>query len=259
MPVLASSAFNTAEDVLTRVRTIINDSEVTGGDVLTDTAPFTFDLLNAGYEQVQSELVTVGVEVALTEAWVLNLPALTSLDPEARLVLDDTGCNIIYPDPANDIIAVTPQLPVDLVQPMRIWERAHGTTNFVGDPMRQPNRGLTDAMQSSYLLEWEWKNDGLRFRGATQALDIKIEYEKNLPKLTAPTDPLPIRGVVNAAAFYAAEIFIASRGGAIVDWAGEKAEEDISRLKMSAARRRQHKQVRRRPYSGGGRSQRLIS
>jgi hypothetical protein len=123
MPVVPSSAFNTAEDVLTRVRTIINDSEVTGGDVLTDTAPFTFDLLNAGYEQVQSELVTVGVEVALTEAWVLNLPALTSLDPEARLVLDDTGCNIIYPDPSLNIIAVSPQLPVDLVQPMRVWER----------------------------------------------------------------------------------------------------------------------------------------
>jgi hypothetical protein len=154
---------------------------------------------------------------------------LTSLDPEARLVLDDTGCNIIYPDPSLNIIAVTPQLPVDLVQPMRVWERAHGTTNFIGDPMKQPNRGLTDAMQSSYLLEWEWKNNGLRFRGATQALDIKIEYEKSLPKLGAvTTDPVPIRGCVNAAAFYAAEIFIASRGGAIVDWAAKKASDDIS-------------------------------
>jgi hypothetical protein len=49
-------------------------------------------------------------------------------------------------------------------------------------------------MQSAYLLEWEWKDNGIRFRGATQALDIKIEYEKSLPKLGATSDPVPIRG-----------------------------------------------------------------
>lgn len=249
MPVLASSAYNIAEDVLVRLRTILNDSEVVGGDILTDSAPFTFDLLNAGFERVQTELASVGFEVLTAYAWLIGLPAITTVDPEARLVVDDTGANIIYPNGTGNALSATPQLPINLVLPLALWERPTNTTTPLGRPMRQPNGGLHSYPQTSYLQEWEWKSDGLYFRGATQVQDVKINYEKALPKLVAPTDPVPIRGVVNAAAYEAAKIFADSRGAAIAPEAKLAAATEIFTIQQGIARRRQRKQVRRKPYS----------
>jgi len=118
--------------------------------------------------------------------------------------------------------------------------------------MWQPNGGLCSRQQQSCLGEWEWKADGLRFRGALQSQDLKITGEKSLPKLSAPTDPVPIRGVTNAAAYYMAKIFTESRGGAVAPIFAKDAQEEIFSIQSTSVRRRQRKQVRRRPYSGGG-------
>jgi hypothetical protein len=259
MPVLGSSAYNVAGDVTTRMRTILNDSEVTGGDVLTDTAVFTFDLLNSAFERVQLELASVGVEVQTAYAWLIALPSMPKTDPEARLIVDDTGANIIYPNGIGNVFSLTPQLPTDLILPLKLWERQSGTANYTGPPMKQPNDGLLNMVQQTYLVDWEWKSEGLRFRGALQVQDVKIMYEKALRKLVAPTDPVPIRGVVNAAAFFGAKTFCASRGGAITPQYEKDAMDEIYLLKAISTRRRQRKQVRRQPYSGrGGRSQQPI-
>lgn len=259
MPVLATSAYATVSNVLNRIRMILNDSEVAGGDVLTDTAPFTFDVVNGAFERVQLELARVGIEVQTAEAWLLALPVVSPVDPEARLIIDDTGTNIIFPNGIGNVFSLTPQLPVDLILPLRIWERQSGTANFTGPPMKQPNGGLLNMQQQTFLVDWEWKADGLRFRGALQVQDIKVLYEKHLPILAAPTDPVPIRGVVNAAAYEGAKIFCESRGGAVAPSFATHAEEEIFLLQQLSARRRQRKQVRRQPYSGrGGRNQQPI-
>jgi hypothetical protein len=252
MPILGSSAYNVCEDVLNRLRAILNDSEVAGGDVLTDTAPFSFQFLNSAYERVQLELAKVGVETYTAEAWILSLPAMPTIDPEARLLINDTGYQILYPNGVGNSFGLTPQLPTDLILPLRLWERQHGTVNFTGPPMRQPNGGLLNMAQQTYLVDWEWKSDSLRFRGATQVQDVKLLYEKNLPLLVAPTDPVPIRGVVNAAAYFAAKAFVASRGGAILPQFEKEAMAEIFLLQQVSARRRQRKQTRRQPYSGRG-------
>lgn len=236
----------------------MNDSEVVGGDIITDSAPFTFDLLNAGFERVQLELAKYGVEVSTTDVWMIGLPTVPTVDPEARMIIDDSGCNIIYPNGVGNTLASTPRLPDDLILPLRIWERQNGTTNALGLPMNQPNGGLTSCSQGTYLNEWEWKNDGIRFRGATQSQDIKVLYEKHLQKLVAPTDPVPIRGVVNAAAYFSSKIFADSRGAAIAPEAKASAMEEIFLLQQISVRRRQRKQVRRGPYSGRGGRQRFL-
>ena len=253
MPVLSSSAYNTADDVLTRVRTICNDSEVQGGDVITDTAPFAFDLLNAGFERVQLELAKYGVEVDTTETWLIGLPTMPTIDPEARMVIDDTGCNIIYPNGVGTSFSSTPALPSDLILPLKLWERQTGTTDQAA-PLKQPNAGLLPFSQDLYLRQWEWEADGIRTLGATQSLDLKLKYEKHLPKLVSPTDPVPIRGVVNAAAYFCALIFAEGRGGVVSPNFKANAQEEIFLLQQISVRRRQRKQVRRRPYSGRGRN-----
>lgn len=232
------------------MRSILNDSEVQGGDVFTDTAPFAFEILNAAYERVQSELSSVGVETYTTDAWLLGLPSMPRVDPEARLIVDDTGTSITYPNGIGDTFSLSPQLPTDLVLPVKLWERQNNTANFTGPPMRQPNDGLLNMAQQTFLIDWEWKADGLRFRGAMQVQDVKVKYEKMLPQLVAVTDPVPIRGVTNAAAYWAAKIFTESRGGAIAPQFAKNAQDEIFLLQSSSARRRQRKQVRRQPYSG---------
>jgi hypothetical protein len=250
MPVLSSTAYNTASDILNRVRVIVNDSEIAGGDVLTDTAPFTFPLLNAAFERVQMELAKVGVETQTDEAWLIALPAVPTIDPEARLIIDDSGTRIIYPNNVGNVLASSPQLPTNLILPLRLWERPTATAGFTGPPMRQANAGLLNLFQQTFLVDWEWQADGLRFRGATQSQDVKVKYEKQLPQLAAPTDAVPIRGVGNAAAYQAAKIFAASRGGAILAEFKIEADAEIFLLQQVSARRRQRKQVRRNPYSG---------
>lgn len=258
MPILASSAYNTAEDILLRIRMILNDSEVAAGDVLTDAAPFTFTVLNIAFERVQLELAKVGVETMSTEAWFIGLPTMPTIDPEARLIIDDTGTNIIYPNGVGNAFSNTPQLPTDLILPLRLSERQTNTTNQP-NRMLQPNGGIRSDNQGQNLIEWEWKNDGLRMRGATQSQDVKLLYEKHLPVLAATTDPVPIRGVGNAAAYFGAVAFCESRGGAVAGAFKIDAMEEITLLQQISARRRQRKQVRRQPYSGrGGRQQSAI-
>jgi hypothetical protein len=252
MPVLSSSAYNTAEDVLNRLRVIVNDSEVAGGDILTDTAPFTFILLNGGYERVQLELAKAGIETFIQDWWLIGLPAMPTVDPEARMVIDDSGCNILYPNGAGDVFASAPQLPLNLLLPLDLYERQTGTADEA-DQMKQPNGGLVSSTQQSFLMDWEWKSDGIRTRGALQSQDVKIVGEANLPRLVAPTDPVPIRGVLNAAAYFAAMIFAESRGGLISPQFKTHADEEIFLRLQISARRRQRKQVRRRPYSARGR------
>lgn len=253
MPVLSSSAYNTAEDVANRIRTIMNDSEIEGGDVLTDTSVFLFDAINSGFERVQAEIAAFGGETFTAEAWLLGLPSMPSVDPEGRLVIDDTGANIIYPNGVGNVYSSFPQLPPDLVIPLDCWERASGTTNFLGNPMGKPINGLLPLAQQNYLVDWEWKMDGIRTRGALQSIDLKILYERNLPKLVAVTDPVPIRGVTNAAAYHGVVLIAGMRAGQILLEFKNEAAREILLKARSSSRRRQRQQVRRKPYSGRSR------
>jgi hypothetical protein len=256
MPILPTTAYVTAENVLNRIRMILNDSEVAGGDVLTDTAPFTFQVLNAAFERVQIELASVGVETYAKEAWLIAIPTPPINDSECRVVVDDSGCNILYPNGVGDVFSLTPQLPTDLVVPLKLWERQSGTQNYTGPPMRQCNDGLLNMIQQTFLVDWAWMADGLQFRGALQVQDVKIRYEKQLAQLAAVTDPVPIRGVTNAAAYWGAKVFCESRGGVVAPIFSKNADDEVFKLKQISTRRRQRKQVRRQPYSGrGGRNQ----
>jgi len=185
----------------------------------------------------------------IKEVWLIGLPVMPIVDPEGRMNIDDTGTHIIYPSGTGNVDYLIPQLPVDLILPLKLWERQNNTSNFPV-PMMQPNMGLYSMSQQTNLVDWEWKNDQIVTRGALQSEDMKLKYEKHLPILVAPTDPVPIRGVVNAAAYHGATIFTESRGGQVAASFKMRADEEIALYQQISARRRQRKQVRRQPYSG---------
>lgn len=248
MPVIASSGYNSAGQVLNRARAICNDARIPGGDVLTDAAPFTFDYLNAAFENIQYELALSGIETLADEVWMLAVPVVPFVDPATRIKIDDTGTHIVTVTGTGSANQATPILPTDLVAPIRLWERASGSTD-IPSPMKQPSDGLTEGSQGMNLLIWEWLNDAITLLGATQVNDLRLRYEKHLAQLSAVTDPLPIRGVENAAAFFVAEAFAQARGSELAAGFGTAGDQALFQIRARSARRNQHSPRRRRPFS----------
>jgi len=251
MPVLPSTAYNTVEAVLLRARAMLNDMEIQGGDVLTDTAPFTMQFVSIAYEMIQRRMATVGVETNIDYFWLLNLPTVPTQDPEARLIISDSGTSVTFPSGAGGFSQAQPSLPTNLVVPKKLWERQNGTVNYPS-PMKERIGGLNTMVQQTFLVDWEWVADTLQFRGALQGQDVKIKFEKALQPVVTVNDPVPIRGVTNAAAFYLVEAFLASRGEPMVAQMDAIAIDELKQLKNSSVRRRQRIKHRRRPYRGFG-------
>lgn len=253
MPVLGGSAYGMVADILRRARVILNDAEIPGGDVLTDTYPGALPLVNIAYDTIVKKLASVGAEVFTDYVWLLAIPAIATVDPEARIIVTDSGTNRIYPSGVGNAAFVTPILPADMIVPLKVWERQAGTANFAV-PMKQANDGLLNFAQALYLVDWEWGayqgNDCLMFRGAQQVQDVKVKYEKQFWSLAAVTDPVPIRGVDNAAAYQVAKIFAAARGSAVAAAFDKDGQEEIFLLQSMAVQRSQRQRGRRIPYSG---------
>jgi hypothetical protein len=253
MPVLAGSAYTSVDEILSRARVILNDAVIAGGDVLTNTYPGMSSLVNLAYANIQKELTSVGVEVFTDYVWLMAVPVMPTVDPEARLIITDTATNIIYPSGIGDAAFVAPQLPSDMIEPLELWERQNGTANRAIE-ITEPNDGLSNSSQGLYLMEWEWgayqSVDALMFRGALQVQDVKIKYVKQLPRIAGPLDPVPLRGVDNAAAYQVAKIFATGRGSTVAASFGADGKNEIFLLQSIATRKGQRKRSRRQPYSG---------
>jgi hypothetical protein len=255
MPVLQTTAYNIVEDILLDARAICNDMAIPGGDVLTDDAPFSMQFVNQAYRRIQAYLAQYGVETYQTYQWLLAIPANTTGDPESRVWISDSGCQIVTPSGAGESSFAEPILPDDLVYPVRCRERQNGTTDFA-QMMFRPNDGVRNYYAvATYLVMWEWINETLTLRGATQVQDLELKYEKHLPILSLVTDTVPIRGVDNAAAYRVAYAFAKSRGAMMADSFGQEGQAEMDLVINRSLRERQRIKHRRRPYShrGGGR------
>lgn len=233
------------------MRALLNDMEVQGGDVLTDNAPFTMQFVMIAYEMIQRRLAAVGVEINIDYAWLIGLPAMPLTDPEGRLIVNDSGTHITFPNGQNGQNFQTPQLPTNLIVPTKLWERQSGTVNYPS-PMKERMGGLNTMTQQTFLVDWEYTADAIQFRGALQSQDVKVKFEKALQPVAVVTDPVPIRGVTNAAAFYGVEAFLASRGEPMTAQMDAIAVDELRQLKLISVRKRQRKKHRRRPYRGFG-------
>jgi hypothetical protein len=192
MPVVPTTAYSQAEDALNLARALVND---TAGAVFTDT--LLMPLLNSAYRGLQRELAEVGVSV-LAEQQDLDL----ELDPVTGVTqteISDTS---------------SPQLPTDCLVPHMLWERAAANTTDVFVPMEKFTSGgaMLNLQPSAYLRLWEWREDKVNLIGATQAITVRIRYEKVLPELTLGTDPVQIRSATDPLAYATAALAARSRG-----------------------------------------------
>jgi len=230
MPVVLTTAYAQAEDALNLARALVNDS---AGVVFTDT--LLMPLLNSAYRGLQRELAENGVSVLAEQQ-------------DIALATDPTSG--ITPMEISDVSS--PQLPTDCLVPHMLWERATANTTDVFVPMEKftSGGGMLNLQPSTYLRFWEWREDKINLVGPTQAITVRVRYEKILPALTLGTDPVQIRAATDPLAFATAALAARSRGARalaqdLLGTAQMATEELIQRY----VRPEQVKGPRRRPYS----------
>ncbi len=230
MPVLATTRYSNAGAVLTLVRALMNDPN---GVIWTDTALFPF--LNAAYRSLQEELAINGVSVMTTHTEI-DLPVTTlngvTLAPNPPQIADDT----------------TPQLPTDLVVPYTLQEQATGSDDlFI--PMEQITGPFPNLQPMPYLRIWKWEADQIELVGATQAITVRIEYERALPELSQESDPIAIPYANKALAYEVAALAARSRGARDLALDMEQASDFVrQRIIERYTRAEQFKVRRRKPY-----------
>jgi hypothetical protein len=230
MPVVPTTAYSQAEDALNLARALVND---TAGAVFADT--LLMPLLNSAYRGLQRELAEAGVSV-LAEQQDLDL------EPDPT-----TG---VTPTEISD--TSSPQLPTDCLVPQMLWERATANTTdmFVSMEKFTSGGGMLNLQPTTYLRLWEWREDKINLIGATQAITVRIRYEKVLPELTLGTDPVQIRSATDPLAFATAALAARSRGArALAQDLMVAAQMATENLIERYVRPEQVKGRRRMPYS----------
>ncbi|HXR09423.1 MAG TPA: hypothetical protein VN792_01540, partial [Candidatus Acidoferrales bacterium] len=148
MPVLGTSAYNTAGQITSLVRSLLNDA---AGNLFTDTLLIPY--ANAAYRKVQRALANIGSAGFLSDDVLLVVPAVVAVDPSLQVSITDSTA------PPN-------QLPSDLIVPTKLWERANlSTDDFVEMVDLTDHGGLPSQEQGITLDLWEWRADGLWFLG----------------------------------------------------------------------------------------------
>ena len=231
MPVIGTTAYNTAGQITSLVRSLLNDA---AGNLFTDGVLMPY--LNSAYRKVQRALENVQSGSQLSDDALLLVPAITAVDPAARVAITDASES-------------SGQLPSDLLVPLRLWERPYGAGGDFSEMTDLSNQGgLPSESQTSTLRYWEWRADGIYMLGATQDTQVRLRYRKAFPDLIDAASPVLIRNAQEVLAFFAAALASAARGAPQAlrwDDAGADALEDLI---ARATQREQYTGRRRRPY-----------
>src|ERR1700738_4873933 len=157
MPVVGSSAYNTAGQITSLVRALLNDSQ---GNLFTDAVLLPY--ANSAYRKTQRALGNAGAGGFIQDDVLLVVSAVAQIDTSLQVSITDATA------PPN-------QLPTDLLVPVKIWERPNGSTqDFVEMVDLSQHGGLPSRGQGLTLSVWEWRADGVYFLGATQDTQIPL-------------------------------------------------------------------------------------
>ncbi len=232
MPVVGSSAYNTAGQITSLVRSLLNDAQ---GNLFTDTVLLPY--ANSAYRKVQRALGNTGAGGFLNDDVLLVVTAVPAQDASLQVSLTDATA------PPN-------QLPTDLLVPLKLWERPNGSTDDFAEMVDLTRHGgLPSRTQDTVLSVWEWRSDGIYFLGATQDTQIRLRYVKAYPDFTDSTSPVLIRNAQEAIAYATAALAGWARGSPLAEKWDEAAADAIEDLVVQAVRREQQSSRRRRPFS----------
>jgi hypothetical protein len=232
MPVVGSSAYNTAGQITSLVRSLLNDAQ---GNLFTDSVLLPY--ANSAYRKVQRELGNTGAGGFLSDDTLLVVTAVPEPDTSLQVSLTDASA------PPN-------QLPTDLLVPLKLWERPNGSSDDFAEMVDLTRHGgLPSRVQDLVLSVWEWRADGIYFLGATQDTQIRLRYLKACPDLTDSTSPVLVRNAQEAIAYATAALAGWARGSPLAAKWDDAATDALEDLVVQAVRREQQSSRRRRPFS----------
>lgn len=235
MPLVGSSAYNTLGVVNTLVRSLVNDS---AANWCTDALILPY--ANSAYRTVQRKLANTGSGLFITDDVLLVVPAVPAnqQDPATQVVI-------------NDATAPPNQLPSNLLQPLKLWERRNGSSDDFTEMVDLSQAGgLPSRLQDQALGVWEWRTDGLYFIGATEDRQIRLRYEAALPDLTGSSDTILIRNAQEAIAYAVVPLIGGARGSTFVENMDNLFNDAMEDVIVANVKREQEVSRRRRPYGG---------
>lgn len=113
----------------------------------------------------------------------------------------------------NDIsvlaFATTLTLPSDIVEPIRLWEKAPADAESLYIPMTDTDP-LPIVAQAATLVYWMWRDESVSFIGASANRFVRMEYWKSL---TVPALSTDLLGITDA------EIYLTPRTAALASLA----------------------------------------
>lgn len=207
----------TAQEPLDEAKGLLNDPS---GHIYTDARMI--PLLQKAYRELQNKMMLNG------------LPVLK----EVSSVVDVTAGTVALGDGSG--------LPSDFIYPIELEERADGSSElFQGMTEREWE---PEIEQTTYLRFWNFREEEIKFVGATTDREVRIKYMKGLTRITATSTPIPIIGATPYLAARAAALaaqFIGENPSRASDLNGDAAmqRDDLIALLV---KRRQGLPVRRR-------------
>ena len=252
-PISVSAPYDTVDDCLNLTRARVNDAIVTiGGEILTDTAPFTQVYTNGAWRRFQAYLANLGFSRFRTRIILSNFPVVGTQDPAIQTYLNWSeyydGVSFYTP---NDVSV----LPQDFILPLKIAERQTGT-NSPFRPMQMGLDGLPDVRKCPWNQFWDWRDDKIYMPGALMRFDLQIEYSRYLTDFETVGEiewfeqPVPIMRCLSAFSNYIAYEFAKTRADldAAVFMADAKA--DAMYLFNNEVGMKQRTNPSRRAYNG---------
>lgn len=204
-------------------------------------------MLNAAYRNLQETLADAGVETFIRTTQLLQLPVVNPVDPGTNVQISYVGFfdgSVYYPNP---------QLPWDMMMPLRMWERQTGTFNYFS-PMYQVNDGLPSVAQTPNLRYWDWINDKIYMPGATQINDVQLRYLAYQPDLLNGDSPVLVLRCAQPLAYLTAFEFGRSRGSPLADSFKAHAMELIDDMIDRTVKRQNRGNHRRQPFGNAMRA-----
>lgn len=241
--------YDSTDIVLNFARVIANDAQISlDGNLLSDTQPYTFQMLSLAWRKLQDRLGNNSIESFPSEVILSNISPIDKTlwtEPAAKVFINYDGYN------DGVTMWTSPVLPQDLQIPLKLWERPSGqNAQFV--PMHPSNSGLPSRPKINWLREWEWLNDQINMIGSTVVMDIRLRYKKFFIDPAGPRDVIPILRCATALAYYVVEIFSVPRGGTVTQDFLREREDAVKQIINNTTRKKQYGNFRRRPYSRRG-------
>jgi hypothetical protein len=252
MPVLPSSIYPLAEEILNLVRVFVNDTfkgatNAEGeGRTFTDDWAGTVPLFNKAQRQLERKLNNNGVTSYRKDNWLLpNVPGMSNPDPGLQCNISYTG----YFDGTGS--SQNPSLPSDLYVPVNLWQRTSGSTDRFA-PVSQKST-LWYVVQNQYIQGWNWAQDQINFIGATNTVDLLLSYDARIfIPFTEDTDftetTVGTADSFEALAYQMAYDFCSARGGGASQQLEKDKNEAIQQMVTRYVRGQQSISYHRQPY-----------